>query len=259
MDYQNIFGYAATGLSVCFYCALTLPFLNVLRCKSSYEFTPISIIDTIYIDTLVWYIFAEKIECEQLKLSNMIGCCCSLLLIAIYLGFELKKYAIDSILNCLILILGTLVTHKGLTMVVEDPQIIGKFAIAAKLITFSTPIFLIYRVVKEKNYKIISLNITLTYMASSIGWLLFGKAANELNIMIANGIGVAFCFIQFIVYLNFKKKFPNYSDSSSTIGIEKTSTEDSKKDESTTIAIDEEKQDKAKEKPVKIVTRVIEN
>ena len=137
MDYQNIFGYAATGLSVCFYCALTLPFLNVLRCKSSYEFTPISIIDTIYIDTLVWYIFAEKIECEQLKLSNMIGCCCSLLLIAIYLGFELKKYAIDSILNCLILILGTLVTHKGLTMVVEDPQIIGKFAIAAKLITFS--------------------------------------------------------------------------------------------------------------------------
>ena len=256
MDYLNIFGYVATGLSVCFYCSLALPFFNVLRCKLNYEFTPIGIIDTIYIDSIAWYIFADKILCDQLKLNSCIGAICSLLLIVIYLVFELKKYLIDSVLNCLILVLGTLVMHKGLTIVVEDAQLVGKIAIGTKILTFFMPILMIFRVIKEKNYKLISVNIILTYMASCIGWCLFGKAANDINIMIANGIAIALCFIQFIVYLNFKRKYPHYSGSSSTIGIESSTTEDVKKDESTTMTIDEESQDKAKEKPVKIITRI---
>ena len=73
--------------------------------------------------------------------------------------------------------------------------------------------------------------------------------------MCPNGIGVFLCFIQFIVYLNFKKKYGRYSGPSSTIGIENVSTE-GKKDETTTMNIDEESQEKAKEKPVKIITRL---
>ena len=119
MDYKNIFGYIATGLSACFYCSLALPFFNVLRCKLNYEYTPIALINTIYVDSVAWYIYGEKSLCDQIKLCHTIGCCCTLVLIVIYLIFELKKYLVDSILNSLILILGTLVLHKGLTIVVE--------------------------------------------------------------------------------------------------------------------------------------------
>lgn len=255
MDYQNIFGYAALGLSSCFYLTLAIPFLNVLRCKLNYEYTPIVFIDTIFVDSLTWYIYADKIVCEQLKLCNTIGACCTLLLIVIYLAFELKKYLIDSILNCLILILGTLVIYKGLTIVVEDADMIGKICIGTKILTFIIPIILTFRVIKEKNYRLISLNSTITYMISCIGWILFGKASFDINIIIPNAIGVVLFFIQFIVYLNFKKKYPTYSGPSSTIGIETASTE-YKKDESTTMHIDEESQEKAREKPVKIVTRL---
>ena len=255
MDYQHIFGYVATGLSSCFYLSLVLPFLNVIRCRLNYEFTPIALIDTIYIDSVAWYIYGDKILCDQLKLCNTIGACCTLLLIIIYLVYELKKYLIDSILNALILILGTLVLHKGLTIVVEDAQMVGKICICTKIITFLIPIIRTCRVIKEKNYKLISVNSTLTYMAACIGWVLFGKAANDINIMCPNGIGVFLCFIQFIVYLNFKKKYGRYSGPSSTIGIENVSTE-GKKDETTTMNIDEESQEKAKEKPVKIITRL---
>ena len=255
MDYQNIFGYVATCLSSCFYLTLVIPFFNVLRCKLNYEYTPIVFIDSIYVDALTWYIYADKIVCDQLKLCNTIGACCSLLLIVIYLAFELKKYLIDSVLNCLILILGTLVIHKGLTIVIEDADMIGKVCIGTKVLTFLIPIILTFRVIKEKNYRLISFSTTITYMMSCIGWILFGKASFDINIMIPNAIGVFICFIQFIVYLNFKKKYPTYSGPSSTIGIESGSTE-YKKDESTTMNIDEESQEKAKEKPVKIVTRL---
>ena len=255
MDYQNIIGYIATCFSSLFYLSLSIPFLNVLRCKLNYEYTPIIFIDTIYVDALTWYIYADKVVCEQLKLCNTIGACCTLLLIVIYLAFELKKYLIDSILNCLILILGTLVINKGLTIVIEDADMIGKVCIGTKVITFIIPIILTFRVIKEKNFRLISFNSTVAYMMSCVGWILFGKATFDINIMIPNSIGVALFFIQFIVYLNFKKKYPSFSGSSSTIGIESGSTE-FKKDERSTMNIDEESQDKAKEKPVKIVTRL---
>ena len=257
MDYQHIFGYVATGLSSCFYLSLVLPFLNVIRCRLNYEFTPIALIDTIYIDSVAWYIYGDKILCDQLKLCNSIGACCTLVLIVIYLAFELKKYLVDSILNSLILVLGTLVMHKGLTVVIEDAQMVGKICVATKVITFLIALYQIYRVTKEKNYTIIPVNSTLTYLVSCIGWTLFGKTVSDVNLMAANTIGIAVCLIQFVVYLNFKKKYPSghYGSSSSTIGIESSSTEDANK-ESTTMTIDEEKEDKAKEKPVKIITRI---
>ena len=172
------------------------------------------------------------------------------------LNYEFTPIAlVDSILNCLILILGTLVIHKGLDVVVEEADMVGKICICTKLITFITPLLMTYRVIKERNYKLISVNSTLTYMVACIGWLVFGKLANDLNIMCANAIGVVICFIQFCIYLNYKKKYPIYTGPTSTIGIE-SSTLDSKKDESTTMNIDEESQEKAKEKPVKIITRL---
>ena len=63
--------------------------------------------------------------------------------------------------------------------------------------------------------------------------------------------------VEIVVYLNFKKKYPaiGEKDFSSTIGIEKTGNEDTKNEE-TSIKIDEEEsQSKAKEKPVKIVSK----
>ena len=73
--------------------------------------------------------------------------------------------------------------------------------------------------------------------------------------MIPNIAGILLCFVQFLVYLHYKKKYPHYAGPSSTIGIESSTTEDAK-NESTTMTIDEESQEKAKEKPVKIITRV---
>ena len=131
---------------------------------------------------------------------------------------------------------------------------IGKVCIGTKVITFIIPIILTFRVIKEKNYRLISFSTTTTYMMSCIGWFLYGKASFDINIMIPNCIGVVLCFIQFIVYVNFKRKYPTYSPSA-TIGIESGSTE-YKKDESSTMNIDEESQEKAREKPVKIVTRI---
>jgi len=261
MDYQQIFGYMATCFSCCFYFFLVVPFLNVLRCKLNYEFTPIILIDTVYVDAVAWYNYSLKIFNPQLKLCNTIGCCATLILIVIYLAFEVKHYLIDSVLNVLILILGTLVLNKGLSMVIEDATSVGRICMCTKIITFLVPLYLMFKVYQDKNYKLISANITLSYLASCVGWTLFGKSINDYNIMIANGIGILICLVQFGIYLSSKKKY-RFQDSSSTIststiGIEKAS-DDTRKDDSFSMSMDnlEEKAARAKEKPVRIVTRI---
>lgn len=255
MDVINVTGMAAVGLSSCFYLSLILPFCKVLLCKLNYEYTPIALIDTVYVDSLAWYIYGEKILCKQLRYGNCIGGIVSLSLIVIYLLFELKKYPVDSFLNCLILILGTLVIQKGLSVILEDPQIVGRICIGTRLITFCYPILMIYRAVKEKSYMFISLTTTVAYLIFCVGWFIFGRNIKDNNVVCANGIGIILGIIQFVVYLNFRKKY-QYNGPTKTIGIERSSGEDTKKDDSITMNIDEESQERAKEKPVKIITKL---
>ena len=137
----------------------------------------------------------------------------------------------------------------------EDAQMVGKICIGTKLITFCIPALMVFRVFKEKNYGLISLNNTIICCGACAAWCLFGKCTNDMNAMCANGIAVLLCLAQICVYFSFKSKY-SYSGPTSTIGIDTTSSEETKKDENSSINIDEENQEKIKDKPVRIVTKI---
>ena len=256
MEFMIISGWIAIGLSSCFYLSLSIPFFQVLRCKMNYEYTPINLVSAVYVDCFAWYIYGLKILSEQLMLVNKIGICSMLALMAVYLGFEIKKYTIDMILNVLILILGTLVIQKGLYVIVEDIEIVGKICIVTKLITFFNPMLLLYQVFKDKNFGLISLRNTTLYCLASLAWVLFGKSSKDMNVILANICALFLCLIQLFVIFYFKKRYSGYKGSA--IGIESSQIGETKKEENTTINtnFDEENQEKAKEKPVKIVTKI---
>ena len=69
-------------------------------------------------------------------------------------------------------------------------------------------------------------------------------------------MGVILSLVQIVVYFHYKRKYPTISEKafSSTIGIESTSTDNVQKEESP-IQIDENNQ-KGKEKPVKIISKL---
>lgn len=256
MEFMIISGHISVFLSSCFYFSLSVPFLKVLRCKMNFEYTPIYLVSTIYIDCFSWYIYGLKILSEQIMLANKIGICSTLALIAIYFGFELRKYTVDTILNIIILVMGTLVMQKGLDTIVEDFQVVGKICFVTKLITFYEPVLLLYQVFKEKNIEIISTRNTFLYCITSLAWVLFGKSSKDMNVILANICALFLCLIQLFVIFYFKKRYSGYKGSA--IGIESSQIGETKKEENTTINtnFDEENQEKAKEKPVKIVTKI---
>ena len=253
---QEIVGWVAAGLTVLYYLAPVNPFFRVLKGKLNFEDTPGVFVTTCYINCFVWYVYGDMIFSDQVKYSNGVAACASLLLMIIYLAYELKKYLVDSILNALILITGTWAVYRALTIIIDDDRIVGKICIGTAIVVFLTPIQILYKVIKEKNYILIPIYPAWIYLFASIAWVTYGIMITDFYVVCPHVIGIVLSLVQIIVYLKYRRKYPAIGerDFSSTIGIE-TGNEDTKKEE-TPIKIDEDSQPQAKEKPVKIVTKI---
>ena len=221
---EDIFGWIATGLTMCFYISPVIPFINVFKGKLNYEDTPAVLVTASYVNCFCWYIYGDMIFSDQVKICNGIGAISSLCLICIYLAYEIRKYTIDAILNALIILTGSYAVYRGLTIVVDDDAVVGKICNVTAIIVF-------------------------------LSWVTYGIMITDVYLMIPNIIGIILAIIQIVIYIIFKKKYPTIEErekDTSTIDIE--NTPDDRK-ETSNIKDDEENQNDVKEKPVKIASK----
>ena len=252
-------GWVGACLTVCFYLSPVLPFINVLKKKLYFEDAPGVYVTTCYVNTFIWYIYGDMIFSDQIKYSNCIGAGISLCLMIIFLIFELRKYLIDSILNTLILITGTWAVYRALTIIIDDDRIVGKICIGTSIIVYLTPIQIVYRVIKEKNYILIQVKTAWVYLFACATWIVYGILITDFYVVCPHVIGAILSCIQIIVYLNYRKKYPAIGEreTNTSIDIETSGIDESKK-EDTPIKIDEDSNN-VKQKPVKIVSSKNDN
>ena len=256
---EDVFGWIATVLTMCFYISPVIPFINVFKGKITYEDTPGILVTASYVNCFCWYIYGDMIFSDQVKICNLIGSIITITLISIYLVYEIRKYTLDAILNALIIITGSYATYRGLTIVVDDDAIIGKICNITSIIVYLSPMYLIYKVIKEKNnYILIPIYIAWATLISSGLWIIYGIIIKDVYIMIPNVIGIVLAIIQICIYFLFKSKYPTFGerekDTSTSIDIENTPNDDRRED--TSIKDDEEIQNNNGGKPVKIVSKL---
>ena len=249
---QECFGWVGACLNVCYFMAPFIPFLDVVRGKMDFEDSPGVFVTTCYINCFIWYVYGDMIFSDQVKISNLIAACMCFFLIFVYLVFEVRKYLVDTILNSLILISGTWAVYRALTIIIDDDRIVGKICIGTSAIMFITPMQIIYKVIKEKHYKLIPLYSAWVYLFACCAWVVYGIFITDFYLVCPFSAGFIISLIQIIIYLNYKKKYPTIGDkeSISTIGIDNTISEEEPKKEESSIKIDDEE---SKEQPVKIV------
>ena len=245
---ENI-GWTAAFLAVLYFSAPVATFLNVIRGKILFEDSPGIFVTTCYINCFSWYIYGDLIFSEQIKYSYLVGACISLLLIIIYLIYEFKKYFIDTILNILILITGTWAEYRGLKIVIDDDRVVGKFCIATSIIMYLTPLYILYRVIKEKNYKLIPIFPAFVYLLACIAWVVYGALSKEFYIIFSHTIGIIICLMQITIYMKYMRKYKiiRERDLTPTIGIGNKENNNIKEEAPIKINQDEE--------PVKIISK----
>ena len=244
---------------MCFYFSPIFPFINVLKGKLNYEDTPGILVISIYINSFCWYIYGDTIFSDPIKICNLIGVSISFFLMVIYLAYEIKKYMVDAILNISIIFTGSYAIYKGFTIMIDDDTIIGKICFGTSCLVFFTPIQLIYRVTKEKNYNLIPIYLSCASLLSSCFWIIHGVFIKDLYIVFPNVIGIILAKILIFIFLKYKRKYPGIGEreSSSTIDIETNENEKEKeKKEEESNKDDEEAPATEKEKPIKIVSKI---
>ena len=252
---QEISGWLAMAVTTCSFLFPVFPYLNVLRGRMNYEDTPSFFVISSYINYFCMYVYGDLVFSDQVKYCYLVGSIINCVLMVIYLVYEIRRYLVDTILNALILITGTWALYRCLTIIIDDDRIVGKICILTFCVVFITPVQILYRVLKERNYNLIPIyNCWLSLCFSSL-WIVYAIFISDFYILFPNIINIILSLAQIAVYINLSRKYPaiGQREFSSTIGIETTTNEEIKNVEGQ-IKIDEDMDDK-KEKPVKIINK----
>ena len=254
-DVNECIAWVAAFFTVTYYIPKIAPFINVLQGLVNFEDTPGFNITICYINCLFWFLYGELLFSDQMKYGYMITFFICLISMSIYIIYEIKKYFFDSVLNFLIVSMGSWALYRYFTVEFDDDALLGKICIASSLIVYFHHLYNIYRVIKEKNLNLIHYYNTIIHLLALLFWCIYGIIDKDNYIAISYGIGVILTISEIIVYKCYKKKFPLIVDknSISTIGIESAGNEESKKEE-TTIKIDEDDKE-IKAKKVKIINK----
>ena len=239
---EEVFGWLGTSLTLIFFISPIIPFIKVFQGKLDYEDIPIIIICTSYFNSFIWYIYGNLINSQQIKICYIIGFCASLLLIIIYLIYEIKTFTADGILNVLILFSATWIAYIALELNFNNPKIIGKICVCTSLIIFISPIQLIYRAIHEKNYRLIQNISAFSMILSGLCWVIYGLIKRDYYITGSKSIGIIIGTLQVVFKKILKKKYPiiNRVREFTTIGIENIGNEGNYKNELSSAKIDVE-------------------
>lgn len=255
---QETCAWIGAVLNLYFFYLPISPFRDFLKGKINFEDLPATKTSIIYINCICWYTYGELVFSDQLRLSYAIGSIISLILILIYLYYEIRKYIFDTLLNIGILTTGTYSLYVGLTMILDDDLIAGKICNISYLALAFFPGQVIYKVIKYKNYNLINLRTTKFAFYTGILWVIYGVLISEFYVVFPHALQIVWSLIQMVIYRSYKKKFPEIGEknSSSTLDVENNEGEDKKEENSELKQDDDDKDSNLKEKPVKILEKI---
>ena len=246
---QESIGWIAGCFNICFYLKPIFNFIKVLKGQVNFEESPGVYVTTCYVNCFIWFIYGDMIFSDQVKISNMIAALINLIFMLIYLAFELRKYFVDAILNTLILITGSWACYRALTIVIDDDRVVGGLCIGSTIIIFISPIQILYKVIKEKNYNIIPVFSAIIFLLTCLFWFVYAIFIKDFYLAFPNVLGIVLSSVEIAVYINCKKRYPGIGESGASGTIDIVSGGNDEKKDETPIKIDEGK-------PVEIVNKL---
>lgn len=253
---QETSAWIGACLNLYFFITPITPYINVVKGKLNYDDTPGRYVTVIYVNSICWYTYAELIFSDQLRLSYIIGAIITLILMLIYLFYEVKKYLFDSILNICIIITGTYSLYVGLTLILDDDILAGKFCVVSHMVYLYYPSQVIYKVIKNKNYNLIDIRGAYLAFVTGVLWVVYGVLISEQYVVFPHVLQVIISLIQIFIFKRYKKKYPSFGlKEVSTIGIQSKEEEEIKKEDEMLKEKDEGIKSNFEDRPVQILER----
>ena len=208
---ESVFGWVGTIISIFFYIAPVAPFLKVLKEQMTYKDSPGILLICSFMNCILWADYGLAKNTTQVYVANSLGSTITLMWITIYLIYLGKKsFCLAFSLNILLLVLIAAISY--IFYFIVDVYITGLIAMVFNVLMYAAPGEKIIQVIKTGKYELIPIFSSIGGIACSLCWFIFGIYQNDKNIIIPNGLGLIFAFLQIVVYLIYYCKRNNKND-----------------------------------------------
>lgn len=216
----EFYGWVASFLTALLFLNPIKSFIKLIKGKIEFQNSPAFFVTVCYISNICWYVYGEKISSKSIKCCNLFGMIVNLILILIYLFFEIKVYTIDAILNILIVIIGSYELYKSFDIIFDDDESIGNLCMGTQFMILLAPLKLVFKAIYQKNYTLIPIFFVCVFLSAKISWIYYGVNLLNVNIIYPNIVGFVIGITLVIVYLVYKRKYKILNDSEPSEAIE---------------------------------------
>ena len=193
------FGWAASGLTIILNILPIVSFINFHLKKTSFEKIPSTRIFTNYATCFCWFFYGSMLFNNLIRFTYMIGMVISLLFIVLYISIEFTKYLLDSILNSIIVILGSISFNDYFGHIILDDKIVGRICLFVSVASSLSKVPNIYSGFVQKNHLLIPVNYSVISFPAYFCWIIYGLIIDNIYILISNIIGITISIIQIFV------------------------------------------------------------
>ena len=91
--------------------------------QENFETIPIARIVVNYMNSLAFFFYSSIIFNIEVRFANLVSSIISLVLMLVYFYLELSRYFLDSVLNFIILVMGTSCCYQWLSKIIIEEKI----------------------------------------------------------------------------------------------------------------------------------------
>ena len=205
VDIQDFFSTAGTITAFCLSLSPSVPFTQVLKGKEKIDILPESTILFLMLTRLVWASVWIITKRKMALLNCTLGVTVSNVFITLYFYVYFNRSCIKAFFSAILLLL----IEAGLlwgAVLWGDYLTLSYMAMVCKIIMSISPGQKIFRVIREKNYKLIPIASALANFFCSLSWFCYGICIRLYGQIISNLIGLIFSLANSIIWLYFYLK-----------------------------------------------------
>ena len=241
MEISN-FIFIPSSLTVIINILPIISFLNFFFSKENFETIPIARIVANYMNSLAIFFYSSIIFNIEVRFANLVSAIISLILMLVYFYLELSRYFLDSVLNFIILVMGTSCCYQWLSKIIIEEKIVGRIYLITNLTSIIIQMQYIYNGISKKNYLLIPITYDSISFPHFFSWIIYGFLIKDFYITTANGICIFVNLVQILLYFHFRKQYLSTINEETSIEIG----EETKKEKEFNSV------EEMKERPVKI-------
>lgn len=203
VDLSVIVSWIGTIMGFILNIAPIVQFFNIFRGKEKIDIVPELMLVFNILCSELWSCYWLRQNIFVPFFSAAVGLGLSEIFAIIYLYFYGEKIVGKFLIYVLIesgLVYGF---YYLLVFVIPTYQTVGTIAMVVNILTYIAPGQNIIKVIKQRNYKLISIASTIVGAACSLCWFSFGLMIKDINTIIPNSIGLTFSLINTFVWIYF--------------------------------------------------------